>query len=125
MIATRYCILTITALLALCWGGCSQQTVSSANTDVSRDISKANQEVDKLGAQAKPQLDKLDLGARVTAALQANANLPHTIRVDAGTGGVRLRGTVETAHQKALAGDVARQTLPAGMSVNNQLNVKA
>jgi len=79
----------------------------------------------QLGDEAKPQLDKLDLGARVTAALNANANLPHTIRVDADTTGVRLRGTVNDAHQKALAGKVAQQTLPAGKVVKNELTVKA
>ena len=122
---TRYTILTLIALVSVLWCGCSQQTIDNANKNASHNINVAGNEVKKLGAKAKPQLDKLDLGVRVTAALQANANLPHTIRVDADVDGVRLRGTVNDAHQKALAGKVAQQTLPAGKVVRNELSVKA
>lgn len=133
---TRYTTLVLLALVTVLWTGCSQQTINSANKDASHDISVAGNVVKKIGdevkpavkkldAEAKPQVDKLDLGARVTAALQSNANLPHTIRVDADTTGVRLRGTVNDAHQKALAGKVAQQTLPAGKTVSNELTVKA
>ena len=122
---TRYTILTLLAAVAILWTGCSQQTINAANQDASKDINTAGQKLKQLGAEAKPQLDKLDLGARVTAALQSNANLPHSIRVDADTSGVRLRGTVDTAQQKALAGKVAQQTLPRGKTVRNELNVKA
>jgi len=123
---TRYTTLVIVAMISLLWAaGCSQQTIDNANKDASHDINVAGQKLKQLGDEAKPQLDKLDLGARVTAALNANANLPHTIRVDADTTGVRLRGTVNDAHQKALAGKVAQQTLPAGKVVKNELTVKA
>jgi len=122
---TRYTTLVLFALISLLWSGCSQQTINAVNKDASHDIHVAGQELRKVGDEAKPQLDKLDLGARVTAALNANANLPHTIRVDADTTGVRLRGTVNDAHQKALAGKVAQQTLPAGKIVRNELTVKA
>jgi len=133
---TRYTILVVLALISLLWSGCSQQTINSANKDASHDLNVAGQELkkvgaeakpalDKLGKEVKPQADKLDLGARVTAALNSNANLPHTIRVDADTTGVRLRGNVKDAHQKALAGKVAQQTLPDGKTVRNELTVKA
>src|SRR4051794_18671234 len=110
IMGTRYTFFTLFAAFAVLGSGCSQQTINSASKDVSHNIQAANREVSKLGAQAKPQLNKLDLGARVTAALRANANLPRTIRVDASVTGVRLRGAVHNADQKALAGKVARET---------------
>lgn len=110
-------------LAAVVLSGCSQQTITSASQDMSRNIASANQAVDRMGQQAKPELTKLDLGARVTAALRANANLPHTIRVDGGSTGVRLRGTVRTAAQKHLAGSIAKDTLPASCTVQNQLQI--
>jgi osmotically-inducible protein OsmY len=122
---TRYTVCVMLALVSALWCGCSQQTVQSADKDISHNINTAGQEVKKIGAEAKPQLDKLDLGARVTAALRANANLPDSIRVDADTNGVRLRGTVRNPRQKALAGKIAQQTLPEGKVVSNQLAVKA
>ena len=123
---TRYTIITILALICALWNaGCSQQTVQNADKDISHDVGVAGQELKKVGQEAKPQMEKLDLGARVTAALKANANLPDTIRVDADTNGVRLRGTVQNPQQKALAGKIAQQTLPAGKTVENQLTVKA
>jgi osmotically-inducible protein OsmY len=122
---TRYTTIVLLAAVCALWSGCSHQTVQSANKDISHDVGVAGQELKNVGAEAKPQLDKLDLGARVTAALRANANLPNTIRVDADTNGVRLRGTVQNAKQKTLAGQIAQQTLPAGKAVQNQLTVKA
>jgi osmotically-inducible protein OsmY len=111
------------ATTMLLLAGCSQQTVQSATHDMSKDIQAANQDVNNLGAKAQPTLNKLDIGARVTAALRANANLPSTIRVDASGDGVRLRGKVETEHQKNLAGQIAQETLPSGLTVSNQLTV--
>jgi osmotically-inducible protein OsmY len=132
---TRYIIPALIAATMLLSAGCSQQTIQSATKDMSKDIQVANQDVNnvgakarpelnKLDAQARPALSKLDIGMRVTAALRANANLPSTIRVDAGGTGVRLRGKVETQHQKNLAGQIAQQTLPPGLTVSNQLTVK-
>ncbi len=120
---TRNTILTLIAAIALLWTGCSQQTVNSASQDVQRGVASANEEADQLAAKAKPALVKLDLGARVTTALRANANLPSSIRVDADTDGVRLRGSVDSAQQKSLAGKIAKETVPAGKSVRNELAV--
>jgi len=119
---TRYTTLAI-LMVGLLLSGCSQQTVTSAKQDMSKDIQTANQAADKEVAKARPALDKLNLGVRVTTALRANANLPDTIRVDANTNGVRLRGSVQNAKQKSLAGKIAQQTLPPGKSVQNQLAV--
>lgn len=114
--------LTLVAGALAC--GCSQQTVNSAQNDTKHNIAVVDQQAKKLAEDAKPQLDKLDYGARVTAALTSNANLHGThIRVDADTNGVRLKGTVKTAEQKALAGKVAAQTLPPGKTVENDLVV--
>jgi osmotically-inducible protein OsmY len=115
------------ALLALgvAAAGCSQQTIKSANEDLKTNAAKLEQGARKVEQEAKPTLDKLGIGARVTAALKANANLPGTIRVDADTNGVRLRGSVKTEQQKALAGQIARQTLPPDKAVSNELAVKA
>jgi osmotically-inducible protein OsmY len=99
--------------------------VQSTSNDISNGLQSANNAAKQVGQEVQPSLQKLDLGGRVTAALQANANLPHTIRVDASTTGVRLRGSVKTADQKALAGKVAKSTLPPGKSVDNELTVKS
>lgn len=88
--------------------GCSQQTLQSAQQDTQRNL-----------ANARPQLARLELGSRVTAAL-ASANI-HGIRVDAGTQGVRLHGTVNSAAQKARAGRIARDTLGPGKTVDNKI----
>jgi osmotically-inducible protein OsmY len=125
---------SIACICSLLIGGCSQKTIDSVTSDTKHNVAVVDKaaakvgeeikpQVDKAEKQAKPAMDKLSLGARVTAALQANANLPRTIRVDAGTDGVRLRGVVETKQQKILAGTVAKQTLPAGKSVTNQLAI--
>lgn len=90
--------------------GCSQQTLQSAQHDTQRNL-----------AAAQPQLAKLELGTRVTAALQA-ANV-HGVRVDAGTNGVSLHGTVNSNAQKARAGQIARDTLGPSKTVSNQLQV--
>ena len=108
---------------ALIISGCSSQSVQQTSNDISKGLQSANTEAKKVGQEVKPSLQKLDLGGRVTTALRANANLPDTIRVDASTTGVRLRGHVATAEQKSLASKIAKGTLPPGKSVDNELQV--
>ena len=109
-------VFPIILALALC--GCSQQTLQSAQNDAQHNVHAVQKE-------AGPQLKKLDLGARVTAAITASTGLKHTsIRVDAGEGGVTLRGTVSVSAQKELAARIARDTLGPGPSVKNELRVK-
>ena len=111
-------------IVAVAGAGCSQQTVNSAQQDAQHNLKVVDQQAKKLADEAKPQVDKLDLGARVSAALTSNANLRGAhIRVDASTTGVRLKGTVKSPEQKTLAGHVAKETLPAGKTVDNQLTV--
>ncbi len=98
--------------LALTLPGCSQQTIDSAKQDTQRNITAA-----------KPQLAKLELGSRVTAALQS-ADV-HGVRVDAGTNGVSLHGTVNSAAQKARAGRIARDTLGPDKTVKNDIQVSS
>ena len=95
---------------ALMLPGCSQQTLDSAKQDTQRNITAA-----------KPQLAKLELGSRVTTAL-ASADV-HGVRVDAGTDGVSLHGTVNSAAQKARAGRIARDTLGPDKTVKNDIQV--
>lgn len=99
-------------LTGLALSGCSQQTLDSAKQDTQRNITAA-----------KPQLAKLELGSRVTAAL-ASANV-HGVRVDAGTDGVSLHGTVNSAAQKARAGRIARDTLGPDKTVKNEIAVSS
>jgi osmotically-inducible protein OsmY len=108
---------------ALIISGCSEQSVQSTSNDISHGLQSANTAAKQVGQEVQPSLQKLDLGARVTAALRANANLPDSIRVDASTKGVRLRGHVETAAQKSLAGKIAKSTLPPDKSVDNELKI--
>ena len=124
-IVYKYKVLMSLIGAGLLLGGCSQQSVQSTSNDISSGLQTANNAAIKASKDVAPSLKKLDLGARVTAALRANANLPDTIRVDASTTGVRLKGTVGTNAQKALAGNVAKSTLPAGKSVDNELTIKS
>lgn len=114
--------------------GCSPETVGSATKDVERNTAVVEREANKVEKklrpaiteakkQVKPGLQKLDLGARATAALKLNRNLPQTIRVDADTDGIRLRGTVRTTDEKALAERIARDTLPKDAKLRNELEV--
>jgi len=104
------------AVVLVLGAGCSQSTINSADNDIQHDVGRVTR-------KAQPKLEELDLGARVTAAIQANANLPRTIRADASPTGVRLKGDVQTAKQKRLAGEIAKQTLKPGENVDNQLKV--
>lgn len=113
----------IAGTLLILTTGCSQQTIESATRDTARNVQIVDREVKRAERKARPQLSKLEKGARVTAALKANKKLPLTIRVDAGDEGVKLRGTVKTEEQKALAERVARDTLEEGQSVTNDLKV--
>lgn len=102
--------------------GCSQQTLDSAKSDAQRDAAVVNRQAQQAERQARPQLDRLKLQSRVTAALAA-ADLPTTIHVRADADGVYLRGTVNSASDKARAGRLARETLGQDKAVHNQLQV--
>lgn len=115
--------LSLFASIGLLASGCSQNTIDGAAHDTQRNAAIVQRETNRAVNKAKPQLGKLGLGARVTAAIQANANLPKSIRVDAGDDGVKLRGNVQTEKQKALAGRIAADTLPEGKTVQNDLTV--
>jgi osmotically-inducible protein OsmY len=125
--------------------GCSPETVESAKRDVDRDTKVVQESAKQIEEKAKPLIDaakpvtdavkreadksveQLKIGARVTAALKANENLPQTIRVDAAPDAQRvtLRGTVKTKAQRLLAEHVARQTIGAGKKVIDDLRVEA
>lgn len=131
---TRLFFPTIAASLLCLVAGCSQQTMDSAAKDAKNDASIAQREanraerkvrpvVTEAKRQVAPDLKKLDLGARATAALRLNRSLPDTIRVDASETGIQLRGTVSSEADKALAGRVAGDTLPAGATLKNELTV--
>jgi len=116
--------LAVSALIGLgmVCGGCSQQTLDSAKSDAQHNASAVNDQAQKSERQARPQIDKLKLQSRVSAALAA-ADLPTTIHVRADADGVYLRGTVNSAEDKARAGRIARDTLGPDKSVHNQLQV--
>lgn len=102
--------------------GCSQQTLDSAKQDAQHNAAAVNQQAQQAERQARPQIDRLKLQSRVTTALAA-ANLPATIHVRADADGVYLRGTVNSAGDKARAGRIARDTLSPDKAVHNQLQV--
>lgn len=108
--------------LGMAAGGCSQQTLDSAKQDTQRNAAIVNDQAQKAERQARPQIDKLKLQSRVSAALAA-ANLPTTIHVRADADGVYLRGTVNSAEDKARAGRIARDTLGEDKTVHNQIQV--
>jgi hypothetical protein len=104
--------------------GCSQETIENVSKDTARNAKIVVREAKRAEKKAQPTLKKLNLGARVTAAIQANQKLPRTIRVDASETGVFLRGTVKTEEQKAHAERIARDTLDEKYTVQNDLKVE-
>lgn len=104
--------------------GCSPETVQSASRDAQKNAAVVQREAQRAERKARPQFQKANLGGRVLAALLANQNLPHTIRVDASETGVKLRGSVKTSEQKKLAERIARDTLQSGKTVQNDLVVE-
>ena len=123
--SSRVLLLLPTASVLLWAGsGCSQETLKSAASDAQKNVVIVNREAQRAERKARPQLNKLAVGARVTAALKANQNLPATIRVDADEDGVKLRGSVRTAAEKSLAERIARDTLKSDKTVQNDLEVK-
>ena len=129
-----------TALLA----GCSQETINSAQRDISqntenvkKEVARAEKKAAPVIAAAKPvtdaikregaeKIEQAKIGGRVLAALRANENLPSTIRVDAAPDakGVTLRGKVRSSEEKRLAEKVARATVGEEKSVKNDLTVE-
>lgn len=103
-------------------GGCSQQTLDSAQHDAQHDTVVLSQKAQQTEQQARPQFDKFEMQSQVTTALTV-ANLPTTIHVRADADGVYLRGTVKNAEDKVRAGQIARDTLGPGKKVRNQLQV--
>ena len=108
--------------LGMATAGCSQQTLDSAKQDAQHNAAIVNDQAQKAERQAGPQVDKLKLQSRVSAALVA-ANLPTTIHVRADADSVYLRGTVNSAGDKARAGRIARDTLGEDKAVHNQIQV--
>ncbi len=104
--------------------GCSQETIESVGKDTARNAQVVAREAKRAEKKARPALNKLNLGARVTAAVQANQKLPRTIRVDASETGVFLRGKVKTEEQKSLAERIARDTLDEKYTVKNDLKIE-
>ena len=119
-------LLTVSAMLAVgAAAGCSEQTVRSAASDAQRNAEVVEREARRVERKARPQVSKLDRGARVTAALRLNKRLPDSIRVDSGESSVRLRGSVRSEDEKDLAGRIARDAVDEGVSVENELEVRA
>ncbi len=104
--------------------GCSQRTLNSAQNDANHDATVVNQKAQEAEKQARPELDKLGMQSRVSAALAA-ANLPSTVHVRADADGVYLRGSVQSAGDKALAGQIARRALGADKKVRNEIQVSS
>lgn len=108
--------------LTLVLSGCSQRTLDSAGQDAQHDAAVVNRQAQQAAQKAKPQVDQIALQTRVTAALTA-AKLSPAVHVRADSGGVYLRGTVNTTADKARAGQIARDTLGPDKTVHNQLQV--
>ena len=102
-------------------GGCSQQTINSAQHDVQHDAAAVTQAAQKAALQAQPQLHKAGMGARVTAALQA-ADV-HGVRVDAGPDGVTLVGQANSRADKERILRIAHETLGPGKIVRSRIMI--
>lgn len=115
-------LLAAAAFSLVAASGCSQQTLNSAGQDARHNAAVVNQQAQAAERQTRPQVDRLKLQTRVTAALTA-ASLSPAVHVRADADGVYLRGTVNTAADKARAGQIARDTLGPDKKVHNQLQV--
>lgn len=134
-------------LVAVVLAGCSTETIESAKKDVDRNTQAVREGAEKVEKVVKPiaevagpivkpvvdaagkevnkKAEQLKIGARVTVALQANENLPRTIRVDADPDGqgIKLRGYVKTAEQKKTAERIAHETLGKEKHIQNDLKI--
>ena len=71
----------------------------------------------------KPAVDADEAEDRVSDAFKANATLSSLdIETDEANGGILLKGTVQTAEQKTLAENTAKQVAPK-FSINNQIRI--
>lgn len=71
----------------------------------------------------KPPVDADEAEDRVSDAFKANTTLkPLNIEADEENGGILLKGIVQTAQQRTLAENIAKQTAPK-FSINNQIRV--
>lgn len=71
----------------------------------------------------KPPADADEAEDRISDAFKANSTLkPLNIEADEQNGGILLKGTVQTAQQRTLAENIAKQTAPK-FSIDNQIRV--
>jgi hypothetical protein len=106
--------------------GCSQQTqqqVENTGQAVVTDVKEnAQQAVDV----TKDAVADAELTASVKSALIASDKLDHSaLNVDTSAKVVYLRGHVPTVDQKSLAEEIAKNTVSAGVTVQNELSVGA
>lgn len=111
------------ALIAIL-GGCSPQTqqqVEDTSKAVAADVKQgATEAVDA----TKEAAADAETTTKVKAALIASSNIDSTgINVDTVGTTVSLKGTVPTEEQKTTAEEVAKNTAPAGSTIQNELAV--
>lgn len=76
-----------------------------------------------LSPTGKPPADADEAEDLVSDAFEANTTLKSlNIEADEQNGGILLKGTVQTAQQRTLAENIAKQTAPK-FSINNQIRV--
>ncbi len=111
------------ALVALL-GGCSPQTqqqVEDTSKAVAADVKQGA--ADAVDA-TKDAAAAAETTTKVKAALVASSNIDSTgINVDTVGTTVALKGTVPTEEQKTTAEEVAKNTAPAGSTIQNELTV--
>lgn len=113
------------AVLAL-MGGCSEKTQQQVEetgkavvADVKENAAEAVQVTKEAAAGA-------ELTASVKSALLASDKMDTTaLNVDTVDKVVHLKGYVPTLEQRTLAEEIARNTVPTGVTVTNELNVGA
>lgn len=113
------------ALVALL-GGCSAQTqqqVEDTSKAVAADVEKKVEE----GVDAtKEAAAAAETTTKVKAALVASSNIDSTgINVDTVGTTVSLKGSVPSEEMKATAEEIAKNTAPAGATIQNELTVGA
>lgn len=114
------------AAAALCLAGCTRQSEQQTNANLNNAANSAAHAVQVAAASAGKSLHNDAVSLRVRTAMQTSSKLHGSnINVTTDHGVVTLSGTVLSADQKHVAGQIAVDTLGPDKKVVNSLQVSA
>lgn len=112
--------MALTAIL----GGCSAQTQQQVEDTSKAVVADVKKEAEQAVDATKDAAAAAETTTKVKAALVASSNIDSTgINVDTVGTTVSLKGTVPSEEQKSTAEEIAKNTAPAGSTIQNELTV--